>query len=275
MVITEKFVFVHLPKTGGTFVTEILKRFYAGIEKKRSSFAIKLNKFLIKANLKNESFFEIESNKIIPFTDRTFGQHDTCNMIPLEFQKLPKVSTVRNPFDRYVSIYEFRHWERYPLVEKEIIKKNFPSFPNLTFHEFMEMQNGLFLDKVTGGRKFNIEMGFLTWQFILYFFKNPEIVFEKLNENYFESGDYKIDMYDVHFLKTNRLNQGLYELLISFGYNQIDAEFILKEQKVLPLGLGRTEDQNWQKYYDDELYKAVKFKDRLLFKIFPEFLKNE
>jgi hypothetical protein len=67
MLVTDKFVFVHLPRTGGTFVSEVIRKFFP-------------------------SAHEI-------------GYHLPRELLPREYFHLPVLGTVRNPWEFYVSWY--------------------------------------------------------------------------------------------------------------------------------------------------------------------------
>lgn len=67
MIVTDKFVFVHLPRTGGTFVTDMIMKFFP-------------------------SAHEI-------------GYHLPHELLPREYSHLPVLGTVRNPWEFYVSWY--------------------------------------------------------------------------------------------------------------------------------------------------------------------------
>ena len=67
MIITDKFVFVHLPRSGGTFISEVIRKFFP-------------------------STHEI-------------GYHLPRALLPKEFSHLPVLGTVRNPWEFYVSWY--------------------------------------------------------------------------------------------------------------------------------------------------------------------------
>jgi hypothetical protein len=69
MIVTDKFVFVHLPKTGGTFVSEVIRKFFP-------------------------SAHEI-------------GHHLPRELLPREYSHLPVLGTVRNPWEFYVSLYHY------------------------------------------------------------------------------------------------------------------------------------------------------------------------
>jgi hypothetical protein len=69
MIVTDKFVFVHLPRSGGTFVSEVIKKFFP-------------------------SAHEI-------------GHHMPRELLPSEYSHLPVLGTVRNPWEFYVSLYHY------------------------------------------------------------------------------------------------------------------------------------------------------------------------
>jgi hypothetical protein len=67
MIVTDKFVFVHLPRSGGTFVSEVIRKFFS-------------------------SAHEI-------------GYHLPRTLLPREHSHLPVLGAVRNPWEFYVSWY--------------------------------------------------------------------------------------------------------------------------------------------------------------------------
>jgi hypothetical protein len=69
MIITDKFVFVHLPRSGGTFVTGVIRKFF------RSAHEI--------------------------------GHHLPREFLPREYSHLPVLGTIRNPWEFYVSLYHY------------------------------------------------------------------------------------------------------------------------------------------------------------------------
>ena len=66
MLVTDKFVFVHLPRSGGTFVSDVIRKF---------------------------------------FPVREIGYHLPRALLPREYSHLPVLGTVRNPWEFYVSWY--------------------------------------------------------------------------------------------------------------------------------------------------------------------------
>jgi hypothetical protein len=69
MIVSDKFVFVHLPRTGGTFVTEVIKKFFPSA--------------------------------------REIGRHLPRELLPRELSHLPILGTIRNPWEFYVSLYHY------------------------------------------------------------------------------------------------------------------------------------------------------------------------
>lgn len=67
MLVTDKFVFLHLPRTGGTFVYEVVKKFFPSA--------------------------------------REIGYHFPRELLPREYSHLPILGVVRNPWEFYVSWY--------------------------------------------------------------------------------------------------------------------------------------------------------------------------
>jgi hypothetical protein len=70
MIVTDKFVFIHLHKSGGTFVNEVIQRLFP--------------------------------------CSQHIGYHYTLRMLPSEYSHLPILGVVRNPWDFYVSYYAFQ-----------------------------------------------------------------------------------------------------------------------------------------------------------------------
>ena len=68
MLITDKFVFLHLPRAGGTFVYEVVRKFFPSA--------------------------------------REIGYHFPRELLPAEYSHLPILGVIRNPWEFYVSWYE-------------------------------------------------------------------------------------------------------------------------------------------------------------------------
>ena len=90
MIATDRFVYVHLHKAGGTFVNECLERYFPGA--------------------------------------RRLGYHLPASLIPAELQSLPVLGFVRSPWSYYVSWYTFqsqmaqeKSWTSAKIGEMEVL----------------------------------------------------------------------------------------------------------------------------------------------------------
>lgn len=261
MIFTDRFVYVHEPKTGGTFVTSALFRLY-GL--KWTRWTHMRNALFRQARVSHPKYGALvhDSNK-----------HGFCRSIPEAHRGKTVLATVRNPFDLYVSQYEFGWWRR-----KEFLpfyravpgfEKLYPRFPELTFAEYVRLSNDAFRTYSNNGGE---ARGLLTEQFLKYYFRDPEAAFARLGEeDYLSSGRYRADMFDLHFIRTDQLNRGLYDFLLRLGYDEEDVRFVAAMERVLPRGKGRGAAQKWERYYTPELRREVRRRERLLFTLFPEF----
>jgi hypothetical protein len=71
MLVTDKFVFIHLPRAGGTFVYEVVRKFFPSA--------------------------------------REIGYHFPRELLPREYSDLPILGVVRNPWEFYVSWYRHQY----------------------------------------------------------------------------------------------------------------------------------------------------------------------
>ena len=258
MLITDDFIYIHMPKTGGTFVTDVITR---------------LHESAVAENVIVRLVSGIRGRKrLLSLID--IQKHGTCSEIPREYRGRTILATIRNPYDRYVSIYEFGLWRSIPdfFGSPEIARQVYPHFPNLSFAEFVHLammpnwriKNTNFAPEESLGRQ--------TRDFVRYFFHNPGYTFSAIDQPSIQTQQYKEYLFDnIHFIHTNNLNRELADFLISIGYAPSDLAFILQKDKVFPPRGGRTEKQPWQAYYTPELKQEVRTRDRLVFDMFAEF----
>jgi hypothetical protein len=262
MIITDKFVYVHRPKTGGTFVTNVLYQLHE----------VKWNLW---THLKLATFDEVAFKSNLGKLTIYKTKHGGSLEIPLKYRNRLILTNFRNPYDYYVSQYEFGWWKRKECLKYyhkvEDFKSKFANFPNLTFIQFMQLLCEAYNDAPNNNFDNEIAIGHYTIDFLRNHFYEPNSSVWKISSDYFSSGDYKNDMFPTHFILTHTLNQQLYDFLLEQGYPKNAIEFILKKEKVLPLGKGRSNEQKWEKYYTPELKKLVRKKDSFLFEMFPEF----
>jgi hypothetical protein len=253
MIITDKFVYLHMPKTGGTFVEKVLGQLFSE-----------------ESGLYIDTSTE-QGRTLFPRADH----HETFADIPEEHCSKKLLLSIRNPYDHYVSHYEFRWWrqQRNSIFDDSKVREIFPNYPELSFEEFLRAINNWhlrsFIDPWTTELFETADIGFLTWENVRYVFPDPVAVIEKFRGS--EGGSYPSAMPDFCFISMDRLNQGLYDFLTSMGFEHERLDFILKMGRILPPEGGRDESKSWRAYYSPELRQFVRQKDRLVFSMFPDF----
>ena len=104
MIITDKFVFIHDPKQGGSFVTRALFELYGA-------------RWNIFKHLQMMVFKEITAKSKYGNLTMLSLKHAGCGHIPTEFRDRKILTTVRNPYDWCVSQYEFGWWKNKSLFK--------------------------------------------------------------------------------------------------------------------------------------------------------------
>lgn len=261
MIITDRFVHVHEPKTGGSFVTATLLRLH-GIRWTRWTHLV--------TALRSEVTWRG------PFGDFVYhrNKHGTCNEAPARYRNRPFLATIRNPFDLYVSEYEFGWWKRrdmwpYYRAIKDF-RTRFATFPALTFEQYVSLAN-LAFRATTNVPVTDVQPGLMTERFVRYYCRHPGEVLQGLRESPADVGIVRSDLHDVTFLRTRGLNAQLHQYLKSKGYPDDAIAFIPTLARVLPQGKGRPADQPWQGYYTPELRQLVRQREAALFDLIPEF----
>jgi hypothetical protein len=272
MIVTGRLVYIHMPKTGGTFTTEVLVR----LHEERQPLRVRIWR---RARRGGQS----SSPSKYGWLDDLEPKHGTCHDIPVEHRSKPILSTVRSPFEWYVSQYEFGWWTRTFLYHPEehptpvgyaieevlpAYRASHPHFPDLSFSEFLDLcaaASTIYDDPSSQ------PVGLYTHGLLQFYFRNPEQARRSLDPSYFESGRFRSDLFDVDFVETHQLAAQLYRQLPAYGYEPSDLEFIHTLGQVLPEGRGRREDQRWESYYDRPLLDRVRALDWPIFAMFPSF----
>lgn len=268
MIITDKFIMINFPKTGSTFARKVLEELYSS-ENNDTTFLSQLNLSVTD----NKPYFMSIMLPEIEFPGKgitQFDQHGKWEQVPEHLKYKPVVSIVRNPYERYISAYEFNLWKTYLVDSLENIKVKLPSFPELSFEQYLDYQD-LQIDYRFPENENEIVTGNQTAQFIQYFFKDPRKTFSSLCDDYIYSGDYKKDLPNVTFLRNENLNFDLWHYLLNQGYPKDRIAFILTKGKIRPENTYRSSDNERIKYYSENLFKHVNWKERYLIKIYADF----
>lgn len=253
MILTRKFVYVHLPKTGGTFVTSVLERLLKP-PKPRTPWGRLLR-------------------RVRGRVYRDTNKHGTCSEIPPSHRGLPVVSTIRNPFDRYVSQYEFAWWKEQTRewIDRRGLRERFPRFPDLTFPEFVDAASSCFHQMKDSPLRGEDALGFHSEQFVRYFFRDPKGAWPRIDEAYIRERRFEADMHPVRFLRQESLNGDLHRFLLEVGFPEEEVAFVPDEGRILPEGGKPRKVRDWRGYYTPELRALVRRRERLLFALFPEY----
>lgn len=287
MIITNSFVWINYPKTGSTFVRDVLRQIYTKIEsdsipsREKTIFGFKDIIKKIERKIKDASvglkaeihlgnkqhwMFEVLHPELRPSTGDRYGRptpHGTISQIPDKYSNLPIVSAIRNPVGRYISTYNYADWKRFDQLpdSMESILSYFPDFPNLDFNTFLAYINHYYkIGKCVVGEDI-FDVGPLSYDFLSFFTKNA------LTENknfYFGNWNDLIQIKNkVTFLKFSSLNINLYHFLLECGFNQADISFILDKE---PLN-----ESSKKCIISSSSENSIKEKEWLLYKIFNEF----
>src|SRR5438094_8586315 len=121
MVITDQFVYLHMHKTGGTFVERVMDEVYAKAD-------------------------TLYYNTLHRADRERFGsvdQHETVQDIPAEHRHKRILFTIRNPYDCYVSRYEFAWWVGRPnsVFVDDKMQVEFPTYPRISSDAYMTAIN--------------------------------------------------------------------------------------------------------------------------------------
>ncbi|HQW36009.1 MAG TPA: sulfotransferase family 2 domain-containing protein [Thermoflexales bacterium] len=258
MNITREFVFVHLPKTGGTFVAEALRDLYAP----RWAFSPLLRRwhfriFNTAAGVLGLNAAHVEIEK-----------HAPRRAIPAQYQHLPVLACIRNPLDWYVSNYKFQFWKTNPNYYPGLMDE--PGWENLSFEQFMRLSNEVWAQALTPNVRVNPSLGRLTVLFIQYHCAQPERLLEMRADDKTLREAIREDLGGMTFLHTEQLNDELMAYLRRAGYAEERIAFIKNRAPVKPGGRRSAEDR-WQKFYSPPMRADVLRRDRILFQIFPEY----
>lgn len=273
MIVTKKFVLINIPKTGSTFTRTLLKRLHGCDDGPSGAhFGRRINQFKARSG-----FFGLREY-LMPKNDchgRELppDQHGTVSQIPERFKHLPVVTTVRDPFSRIVSSYRFGWWRtNLESIEGVNLKDLFPHYPNLDFEEFlavwrMEVKARL---SILIGHPPKLELGRNTVDLIQMIFRNPALALGQIGDRYIYEKLYLEDMPKVTFLKMERLNEDLYEFLLTQKYEKRQLAFILKEKKISPPGSDDNKESSSIEYFSKEEFNRIKEEEKYYTKILAD-----
>ncbi len=263
MIVTDRFVLLNYPRTGSTFVRDALKRIHAARDGA-------VRRLVARTGLLRRSLDEL----ILPI-DRTSSarregrrsQHGRYGQIPREHRGKVVVSVLRNPYDRAVSTFEHGFWRDHPPDDPERVRERYPSFPELSFDEYLRMTDELGRDDVRDGAAVPDDVGAHSLHFLRFYSRDPDALLRTLS-NVPPIDTLRDGLGDVRFLRFERLREELAGFLHEFGYTR---EHVRVVHELPRRNEARTRaDRSWRDYFTPALATWFRTRERTLFELFPE-----
>jgi hypothetical protein len=262
MILTRDFLYVHQPKTGGTFVTTMLAAAYPARLPRRAERGLRRALRTPRTPARHTL-----ARALLPVLGRVEAdKHGTCHDIPEAWRRARLVATVRDPIDRYTSIYEFGWWRRddRPRPWLDDALRRYPTFPDITFGEFMRIDRARtrFADLAD---RIPASVGDQTIEFVDYFCRHPLDTLAALADLDASAGAEAIraDLFPVRFLDTSVLNEDLAALLADCGRPRQTVDAVRAATPVRPPAPTlRTKDP--ASYYDRDLLDETAHRERYL-----------
>ena len=260
MIITDGFVMLNLPKTGSTFARQVLKSLY----KTRYSELTFAKKLAINLKISEPLLQEfILPNIRIKKVRRRRDQHGTYQQIPEKYKQREIFSIVRNPYERLLSVYEYKEWVKNPPISRELIAQSFPQFPELSLNEFIEMSK-MIVEQELESKSPHVRIGPQSLQFIYMYFKNPGKVLQTITDDYIDSDKYLNDIADITFLRQEHLGNDMRNFLETHGFSH-DELRIIDELGIVNETKHKSENRN--ALFTPEAIAYINTEERFILKI--------
>ncbi len=245
MLILDKYILLNFPKTGSTFAREALKE----IHKERKKKIIYQPYRIFNKNFRKSLFIK---ELMLPstFNPSIKGQHGGFYQIPNEFKHKEIVSTIRNPLNRLLSIYNCKWWVGNNLLENSLREKYFPQFPNLNLIDFIKYRDLLEEQILPEVGKYGL--GFQSIRFIKMYSRNPKITISRINSDREVKNAFFNDLKRIFFLKQENLTNDLIAYLRNKEYSSSELMTIKNKEKV-------NVSSNHSKLKEDEFKAAIKY----------------
>ncbi len=264
MIITDQFVLLNFPRTGSTFVREALASVYG---RGGSRFEKVLGRFRPDRDRFRELLLPIDRTTTALKVARK-SQHGCYSQIPAADRGKPVLCVKRNPFERFVSQFEQGFWRENPPGDLRELQQLFPEFPDLSFSDYLKMDQVVAYNDVRQGAAVEADVGTCTLHFIRFFYPDPVAALAGLSDERIDSGEFLRGMPDIHFLQTENLVPGLRAFLSSVGFDEDKTSFLVDKPRVN--GSPRRGKRTWRDYFTPGEAERYRQRNRLLFQMFPE-----
>jgi len=115
------------------------------------------------------------------------------------------------------------------------------------------------------------DIGWASSEFASYFCQRTEDVFRAAPDANAMAQAFRAGAYHVRFLRMHNLNDELYQFLKQLDYPEEKIAFIRQAPKIFPGRVTRTDADTTDRYFTPELKAEVRYSERLLFALFPEY----
>ncbi|MFW6046625.1 MAG: sulfotransferase domain-containing protein [Candidatus Woesearchaeota archaeon] len=287
MIITKKFVLLNFPKNGSTYIREMIKQIH-GVDNKKSLTRIinklerkgvrvnKIRELLFAANGLEERLFP-SNMSLHTYDNNIVGPHTTYSQIPLKHREKPVLISIRNPFERFVSLYEFGHWKgesgfkvnpKFPEIKQE-----FPDFPEISFNDYYKLMSEYGANNmVRNPNKMKVDIGPYSLQFLKFVMPDPENYIYQLTDEDITENKIKNDIpSNICFIHTENLNEELYEFLAAIGYNKSKVKKIIDQSNPINSKKKKWKRTHFIEYLNEDIITDIKEKEKLIFYTFPEY----
>ena len=265
MIITDKFVLLNFPRTGSTFLRNAIGRLYG---RSRSPWG----RLWGRLRSRRQAFREFELPIERTLSARRAGrrsQHGSYSQIPPEDRNRTVVSAMRHPLDLVVSQYECGFWRQNPPGDPEEVRARFPSFPDLSFGAYLDLQMQFGRRDVLQDARLEACVGPLTLHFVRFYSVDPDAALASLTNAGIDSGEFARGLPTIRFLHTEHLREELRAFLLEIGFTLKETAFLC-DMPPENQAVSRRE-RPWTDYFSREQELEFRHRERLLFQCFPEY----
>ena len=251
---------LNFPKTGSTFARKVIKEIYKNKQlKMNQDKRADSNKIFIK-----ELFLP---NLRVKGCDYKVDHHGIYAQIPEQHLNKDVYSIVRNPYSRFISMFEFREWVKNPQIPNELFKELYSNHQNMDIDDYIDLVK-LSIKYRLGFEIPHVHIGIQSVQFIQTFFKSPLKILSRITDKYIDSNDIFEDLANINFLRQENLRNDLKVTLKKYGFSSAELNVIdiTKDSNVTP-----NKSTNRNKFRTNKFLNYIEHYERLIFRI----LKNK
>ncbi len=262
MLITHRFVLLNMPKTGSTFARTVVRDVVARTRERRPRRLRLMQAFGLAGG---PYCREVMLPPLLgQSVQRRRNQHGAWRQIPRRYRKLPVVAVIRDPLSWHRSRYAFGWWRRNHTLPLEVLRKEFPNFPNLDPEEFTRMNMLRIQRLVLGDREPAPAVGPMTITLLTMFCRHPREVLARLDDAYLDGDGFMDDLADIDLLRQWRLNDDLADYLSRQGFDESLLGDLRERARINSSDYGpETADTGWS----EKLLVDLRHRERLVYRL--------